>query len=102
MPATARAEAERLGLDPDRADLLTDPATNLRLGASYLARLLRRFDGHPAFALAAYNAGPTAVERWRARAPDASPLEVVLREGYEETRRHVLRVLAWEAHYRGR
>lgn len=99
LPATAADEARRLGLDPDAIDL-EDPATNLRLGAAYLARLLRRYDGAEAFALAAYNAGPTNVDRWRRRAPDATPRDVILREGFDETRAYVLKVLALEAEYR--
>lgn len=92
LPATAEEEARRLGWsEPD----LFDPATNLTLGAMYLARLLRRYDGQEAFAVAAYNAGPTAVDRWRARAPHLAPLDVVLLEGYAETRRHVVKVLRW-------
>ena len=52
MPATARA----LRLDG------SDPATNVLAGARYLRQLLGRF-GSLELALAAYNAGPSAVER---------------------------------------
>jgi hypothetical protein len=41
-----------------------DPPTNLELGARYFSQLLRRFDGDLELALAAYNAGPGAVERF--------------------------------------
>lgn len=53
MPATARG----LGVDP------LDPAQNLAGGARYLAAQLARFGGQLEFALAAYNAGPSAVAR---------------------------------------
>jgi soluble lytic murein transglycosylase-like protein len=52
MPATEREL--RLGRD--------DPATNVLAGAAYLREMLDRF-GAVDLALAAYNAGPTAVER---------------------------------------
>jgi soluble lytic murein transglycosylase-like protein len=52
MPATAR----ELSLAGD------DPATNVLAGARYLRQMLDRF-GSVDLALAAYNAGPTAVER---------------------------------------
>jgi soluble lytic murein transglycosylase-like protein len=52
MPATARA----LALDP------TAPDTNILAGASYLRQMLDEF-GTMDLALAAYNAGPTAVAR---------------------------------------
>jgi soluble lytic murein transglycosylase-like protein len=50
MPATARS----LQLDPDQ------PESNILAGARYLKQLLDRFDNAD-LALAAYNAGPTAV-----------------------------------------
>ena len=52
MPPTAAA----LRLDPSR------PETNVLAGARYLKLMLARF-GSTDLALAAYNAGPTAVER---------------------------------------
>jgi soluble lytic murein transglycosylase-like protein len=52
MPATAR----ELQLDGD------DPATNVLAGARYLRQMIDRF-GSVELALAAYNAGPTAVAR---------------------------------------
>jgi peptidoglycan DL-endopeptidase CwlO len=52
MPPTAAA----LRLDPNR------PGSNVLAGARYLRLMLRRF-GSADLALAAYNAGPTAVER---------------------------------------
>ncbi len=101
MPATAAEQAGRLGLPPPTEEaLLADPALNLRLGAAYLARLLERFDGEEAFALAAYNAGPTNVLRWRALAPDADALTVVRREGFPATIAYVERVRALRLAYR--
>ncbi len=55
MPTTA----EQLGV----ADA-NDPSQNLDAGASYLAYLLRRFDNDLVLALAGYNAGPGAVDRF--------------------------------------
>jgi soluble lytic murein transglycosylase len=101
MPATAREECERRGIAwPGDDALLTDPALNLRLGAGYLARQLARFDGSEPFALAAYNAGATNVNRWRARAPDLPPLGVIAREAFPETRAYVRKVLDYRDAYR--
>ena len=58
-----------------------DPSINIDLGTRYLRHLLRRFDGDLVLALAAYNAGPAAVERFEGVPP------------YRETRRYVSRVL---------
>jgi soluble lytic murein transglycosylase-like protein len=53
MPPTAA----ELRLDPDRPD------TNVLAGARYLKQMMSRFDS-AGLALAAYNAGPGAVERY--------------------------------------
>jgi soluble lytic murein transglycosylase-like protein len=53
MPATARA----LALSE------SSPRANILAGAHYLKQMIDRFDGDLELALAAYNAGPTAVEK---------------------------------------
>jgi soluble lytic murein transglycosylase len=53
MPATAR----ELRADP------SEPNANVLAGARYLRAMLERFSGDVDLALAAYNAGPTAVEQ---------------------------------------
>jgi len=65
MPATAR----ELALDAD------DPPSNVLAGARYLRLMLDRFDSTE-LALAAYNAGPTAVAR-AGGAPSAETLAYV-------------------------
>lgn len=89
---TAQGAAARLGsAGPGNPDLL-DPRTNIRLGAAELARLLERYDGGIAPALAAYNAGPAAADRWLPAEPVAGDvwLENV---PFNETREYVRRVL---------
>nr|MDQ2981824.1 lytic transglycosylase domain-containing protein [Actinomycetota bacterium] len=66
---SARSEAGAQGLlqvmPPTAAELRLDPnrpETNLLAGARYLKQMMARFDSTD-LALAAYNAGPSAVER---------------------------------------
>lgn len=59
-----------------------DPDENVRGGTQYLRNLIDRFAGRLELAVAAYNAGPGAVERYDGIPP------------YRETRDYVQRVLA--------
>jgi soluble lytic murein transglycosylase-like protein len=59
----------------------SDPAQSIEGGAKYLAQQLQRFGGDPARALAAYNAGPGAVERFGGVPP------------YAETQHYVQNIL---------
>jgi hypothetical protein len=48
-----------------------DPVANIRAGVQYLGNLLEVFSGDVPLALAAYNAGPTAVRKYRGIPPFA-------------------------------
>lgn len=75
MPQTAK----EYGADP------MNPAENVAAGTAYLRDLLLRYNGDVPSALAAYNAGPGAVEKYR----DIPP--------YAETRAYVGRVIrSWQ------
>jgi soluble lytic murein transglycosylase-like protein len=78
MPGTAAA----LGVDP------SVPAQAIEGGAKYLRQQLDKFGNDPAKALAAYNAGPGAVQRYGGVPP------------YAETQNYVRKVLAYAAEYR--
>jgi soluble lytic murein transglycosylase-like protein len=72
MPETAR----QLGVDA------RDARANIEGGALYLSQMLRRFEGDIPRALAAYNAGPGAVQRYGGIPP------------YAETQAYVRAILA--------
>lgn len=60
MPATAK----RFGCDD-----LDDPEKNIEAGTKYLSWLLKRFDGNVELALAGYNAGEGAVDKYNGVPP---------------------------------
>src|SRR6476661_3901945 len=57
-----------------------DPVQNIRAGVAYLRQLLDRYSHNEELALAAYNAGPAAVEKYGAVPP------------YRETRNYVSKI----------
>jgi soluble lytic murein transglycosylase len=64
---TAKVNAQELGIAHFERAMLYDPATNVLLGAHYLSKLVTRYRGHAVPAIAAYNAGEHAVDRWLKR-----------------------------------
>jgi soluble lytic murein transglycosylase len=63
-PSTGREVAKKTGDALGDRDGLYDPELNVRLGAAYLAELVRRFHGLES-ALLAWNVGPTAFRQGR-------------------------------------
>jgi len=93
MPATAAEVAGKLKVKrPSQAQLL-EPELNIRLGARYLSDLLIRARGIKQFALAGYNAGESAVARWRRENGDEDLAAWVEQIPLQETRGYVKRVL---------
>lgn len=75
LPDTARG----LGYRPED---MADPEKNLDAGAAYMGQMLQRYGGDRALALAAYNAGPGAVDKHGGVPP------------YQETQAYVRQVQA--------
>lgn len=78
MPSTASACGISNAFDPNQ---------NVDCGARYLHELLQRYDNNVALAVAAYNAGPGAVDQYHGVPP------------YAETRAYVARVLTAYRNY---
>ncbi len=93
MPTTAQAVARQLKLRVPTTQALLEPDLNIRIGAAYLGSLLKRFPGQTAYAVGSYNAGPLAIDRWRADRP-GMPLDAWVEEvPIAETRGYIKRVL---------
>lgn len=93
LPSTARRTARQLGAAEPRPEQLFDPEINLTLGIFHLKELLQRYGGNRVKALAAYNAGERAVERWERQISTDDEEEFVERITYAETLGYVKLVL---------
>jgi soluble lytic murein transglycosylase len=100
LEKTAKRVAASSGLPSPEAEDLFDPAVNIRLGVRYLAELAKLFDGNTALMAAAYNAGETAAERWRAIAVNYDEDEMIEQISYRETRAYVKAILRNMRNYR--
>ena len=99
MPATARAMLKDLKLGRRSPWALLNPNTNIRLGTNYLALLYKRYAYNLPLALAAYNAGTTAVRRWQKRQHHKDSLAFLETIPYTETRHYVRAVLFYATIY---
>jgi soluble lytic murein transglycosylase len=95
---TAKQMAKPLGLPHDRISLKR-PSVNIPLGARVLGNYRDKFPDDPLLAVAAYNAGPGAAQRWRRERPGTSFDLWVELIPYVETRRYIKRVLGSAAVY---
>ncbi|MBN8715439.1 MAG: lytic transglycosylase domain-containing protein [Xanthomonadales bacterium] len=99
VPATGATLAKSLTMPWNGGDDLYDPDTNIALGSAYLRQLLDRYDGQAYLTIAAYNAGPAPLARWRAQRPALDPDVWIETIPYRETRDYVMRVLAFSVLY---
>jgi soluble lytic murein transglycosylase-like protein len=105
MPATAVSEAQHLSagyLSPkgrqearlkaaSPANLL-EADTNLLLGVHHVRTLLSKYNS-PVYVLSAYNASPSAAQRWMTSIPTKDILSFIEKIPYKETRAYVKLVL---------
>ena len=99
IPPTSSNVAESLGVDfaPDE---LYEPEMNVRLGASYIGGLAKKFGGQIPLVAGAYNAGPKAMAKWcdqHGRFPMDEFVELI---AFTQTREYAKRVVGIYARYR--
>ncbi len=87
MPETAKEEG--LTVEQD----ISNPLVNVTLGTKHLVRLFDLFEKNEAYAIAAYNAGSAAVNRWKSREQNVDPALWIELIGYPETKDYVKKVL---------
>ncbi len=96
LDGTAKLIAKQSGIQYSN---VYDPKSNIALGEAHIKGLLKRYEGSLILTLAAYNAGPSPVDRWVKQfgypgEPDGfEAVEWIAMIPYRETRHYVERVL---------
>lgn len=99
LPSTAKQVAGWMGTTVTTSQL-TDPATNLKLGARYFESLMTTNGQNPQLAMACYNAGCGNVKKWRTRFGDLPTDQFVESIPFRETRHYVKRVSGtWQVYH---
>ena len=97
MPNTAKRIIQEFGAihacEGDDALELDDPRCNLELGARYLHKLMKLFEGQLPFVVLAYNAGPDVVAHWLTESKAMSLDLFLAKVPFSETRNYVHHVL---------
>ena len=98
MPRTARITAKKNNYKYKRIYLTYRPAYNVKIGSFYFKEMLNKFNGSYVLALAAYNAGPSRVNRWLKiygdpRKNEIDPVTWMELIPISETRNYVQRVI---------
>jgi soluble lytic murein transglycosylase len=96
MPATA---GQIEGKPTVARDRLTQPSLNINYGVRHFKDMLVQYNGDIISTIASYNAGGTAVNRWKKEFAGMTPAEFIEQIPYGETREYVKNVLASSAIY---
>lgn len=97
MEGTGPEAARLAGVPWDREKWMNDPRYNAKLGQAYFGAQMQKYDNNPVLAVAAYNAGPGAVDSWvkqigDPRTGEVSNAQFAASIPYEETRNYVSKV----------
>lgn len=97
MESTGPEAARLAGVPWDRDKWLNDPKYNAQIGKAYFSAQMQKYDNNPVLAVAAYNAGPGAVDGWIKQIGDprtgqVSNAQFAAAIPFEETRNYVANV----------
>ncbi len=101
MPQTARNTADKYQLTLSSDEDLYVAKKNIEIGTRYFAELMERYQNNRILALAAYNAGPSRVDRWlEERGGKLDVFQFIESIPFTETRNYVQNILMFETYYR--
>ncbi len=99
LPSVGRMTGRHLKLKVQSTSAMLQVENNLRLGAAFLKKMLRRYGGHQMLATAAYNAGPNRVRAWLPQEQTIDADVWIETIPFEETRDYVKNVMAYTVVY---
>jgi soluble lytic murein transglycosylase len=99
MPATGKRTAQKHDIRWTGTSGLYNTDHNIRLGTAYLREVMDRYGDNQVLASASYNAGPHRVRRWLPEQDTRTAASWVATIPYQETRKYVQRVLAYNTIY---
>lgn len=99
MPETSDWIIKQGGFPEYCDEELLEPAINIHLGSWYLASINNKFDNNMIATIAAYNAGPSIVNKWLTDGTWDGTEENIDQIPYGETRHYVQRVLYFYDRY---
>jgi len=92
LPGTAKDIARWDGLGSIGEFELFTPAKNLKLGSAYFRHIKKNLYNSSLYAVAAYNGGPNAVEKWLSKIPHDDIDQFVENIPYDQTRDYIKKV----------
>ena len=95
MPKTAKYIGKKIGHKHTSQKDLIKAENNIALGAAYLSYLADKYNGHMVMATAAYNAGPSRVDRWSSQSGNLPADQWIDSIPFTETRNYVKAVLEY-------
>lgn len=93
IPRTANELATELDLDYSNPEELFDEELNLQLGIYYVSKLTKQYDNQKEYVLAAYNAGPHRVSRWKNYNNDNTLDFIAENIEFTQTRNYIKKVM---------